>query len=151
MTRAKEMSCFITPWRRFSDSVTPFPFWAEKWSCSLVNKVCVSLTGSAAHLDYVMVYSDTWEAQVQRLKAVVGHFAKATVTYLGRVVGHGEVCLVQAKMETIDKYPSVKRELMWFLDSFTAMFLLHRLRWQNLWVKMHRLSAFAAGRLFLLV
>jgi len=43
--------------------------------------------------------------------------AKATVTYLGKVVGQGQVRPVHAKVEAIDKYPSptTKRELMRFL------------------------------------
>lgn len=44
-------------------------------------------------------------------------FAKATVTYLGKVVGQGPVRPVRAKVEAIDKYPTptTKKELMRFL------------------------------------
>ncbi|XP_029985092.1 CD2-associated protein-like [Sphaeramia orbicularis] len=44
-------------------------------------------------------------------------FGKATVTYLGRVVGQGEVRPVQAKVKAILEYPSptTKKELMRFL------------------------------------
>ena len=78
-----------------------------------------------------MVFSETWETHVQHLCAVLDRltqtnltvnlakceFAKATVTYLGEVVGQGEVRPVQAKVEAILKYPvpASKRELMRFL------------------------------------
>lgn len=44
-------------------------------------------------------------------------FARATVTYLGKVVGQGIVHPVNAKIEAINKYspPCTKRELMHFL------------------------------------
>lgn len=44
-------------------------------------------------------------------------FAKATVTYLGKVVGQGCVRPVRAKVEAIDQFPSptTKKELMCFL------------------------------------
>ena len=81
----------------------------------------------AAYLDDVVVFSDTWEAHVPCLRAVFDRlveanltkceFAKATVTYLGKVVGQGVVRPVQAKVEAISKYPAPtsKKELMQFL------------------------------------
>lgn len=44
-------------------------------------------------------------------------FAKATISYLGRVVGQGRVCPVRAKVQAIDDYtvPTTKKELMRFL------------------------------------
>ena len=44
-------------------------------------------------------------------------FAKASVTYLGRLVGHGTVSLLRAKVEAIDMYqrPTTKKELQRFL------------------------------------
>lgn len=79
----------------------------------LMNMVLAGQSGCAAYLDDVVVFSDTWDTHVQRLKAVFGRlaeanltvnlakcdFAKATVTYLGKVVGQGEVRPVQAKVE----------------------------------------------------
>lgn len=94
--RAKEISS--TPW--FSYSVMLFGLRnAPATFQHLLNKVLAGLMGSAAYLDDIVVYSDTWD--VQRLKAVFGQlaeatltvnlakceFAKATVTYLGKVVG----------------------------------------------------------------
>lgn len=44
-------------------------------------------------------------------------FAKATVSYLGRVVGQGKVCPLCVKVRAIDGYapPETKKELMLFL------------------------------------
>ncbi len=44
-------------------------------------------------------------------------FAKATVTYLGKVVGQGFVCPVEAKVQAVKHFPqpSTKKELMRFL------------------------------------
>lgn len=44
-------------------------------------------------------------------------FAKATVSYLGKVVGQGKVCPVQVKVLAIQQFPSpsTKKELMRFL------------------------------------
>lgn len=44
-------------------------------------------------------------------------FAKATVTYLGIVVGQGQVCPVRAKVLAVDQFPfpNTKKELSRFL------------------------------------
>ena len=78
-----------------------------------------------------VVYSDTWEEHVQRIGALYDRlvwarltvnlakceFAKATVTYLGKVVGQGQVCPVQAKVMAVHQFPppATKKELMRFL------------------------------------
>lgn len=82
-------------------------------------------------MDDIVVYSDSWECHVQSLEALFDHlveanltvnlakceFARATVTYLGKVVGQRKVGPVGAKIETIDKYPvpETKKELGRFL------------------------------------
>lgn len=44
-------------------------------------------------------------------------FARATVTYLGRVVGQGQVGAIEAKVTAVQKFPAPanKKELMRFL------------------------------------
>lgn len=51
------------------------------------------------------------------IKLAKCEFAKATVTYLGKVVGQGKVRPVQAKVEAILNYPvsTSKKDLMRFL------------------------------------
>lgn len=46
----------------------------------LMNKVLAGLTGFAANLDDVVMYSDTWETHVERLNIVFDQLAKANLT-----------------------------------------------------------------------
>lgn len=97
----------------------------------LMNRVTSGLDQCAVYLDDVVVYSDTWEQHLLCIRALFERlaearltvnlakceFAKATVTYLGKVVGQGKVCPVRAKVLAIDKFPppNTKQELMRFL------------------------------------
>lgn len=67
-------------------------------------------------MDDVVIYSDTWEEHLALIKQLFDdarltinlakcEFAKATVAYLGKVVGQGKVCAVQAKVSAVQKYP----------------------------------------------
>ena len=85
-----------------------------------MNLVVAGLDGCAVYLDDVVVYSNSWGAHLsiirdlfQRLSEACltvnlakCEFASATVTYLGKVVGQGEVRPVRAKTLAIDRYPS---------------------------------------------
>lgn len=98
-----------------------------------MNRVLLGLEGCAVYLDDLVVFSDSWESHIKRLCAVLRRlsearltvnlekceFAKATVTYLGKVVGNGKVRLVQTKVKTIQNFPppTTKKELMQFLCS----------------------------------
>lgn len=62
----------------------------------LVNKVLEGVTGCEAYLDDLVIHSSSWpqhldqlEDVFKRLKAAKCEFRQATVTYLGKVVGHG--------------------------------------------------------------
>lgn len=49
-------------------------------------------------------------------------FTRATVTYLGKVVGQGQVRLVEPKLIAVQEFPAPanKKELMWFLRLVSA-------------------------------
>ena len=95
-----------------------------------MNMVVSGLEGCAVYLDDVVIYSDTWEDHVCRIKRLFDRlrdanltvnlakceFAKATVTYLGKVVGQGQVRPIQAMVLAIKHYPvpTTKKELMRF-------------------------------------
>ncbi|XP_045071843.1 piggyBac transposable element-derived protein 3-like [Coregonus clupeaformis] len=97
----------------------------------LMNRVVSGLEGCAVYLDDVVIYSDSWEEHVCRVQALFERlvwarltinlakyeFAKGTVTYLGKVVGQGVVCPVEAKVQAVKQFPqpSTKKELMRFL------------------------------------
>lgn len=96
-----------------------------------MNLVVAGLDGCAVYLDDVVVFSDTWDDHVQRISALFFclaeaclttnlakcEFARATVKYLGQVVGQGRVCPVDAKVQAVVRYPvpTTKKELMRFL------------------------------------
>ena len=86
---------------------------------------------SSVYLDDLVIFSDTWHSRLQRIQALFEHlaevrltvnlakceFAKATVTYLGRVVGQGCVTPFQAKVMAVERFPlpTTKKELQRFL------------------------------------
>lgn len=109
-------------------------FWTEKCSATfqrLMNKVTARLEGCAVYLDDVVIYGDTWEQHLSRIRALFEHlsaanltvnlakceFARNTVTYSSKVVGMGKVRPVCAKVTAIDNFPTpqTKSELMRFL------------------------------------
>ncbi len=75
--------------------------------------------GCAVYLDDAVIYSDSSEDHLQHIQALFDHlaracliinlakceFAQATVTYLGKVVGHGQVLPVRAKVLAVDQFP----------------------------------------------
>lgn len=130
--RAQEISSFITPTGLYSYLVMPFGLKnAPSTFQRLMNRVLSGLEGCAAYLDDVVVCGDTWPQHVQRLEALFDRlaqatltvnlakceFAKATVTYLGKVVGQGQVKPVMAKVVAIEAFPipTSKKELLRFL------------------------------------
>lgn len=130
--RAGEIAAFITPFGLFSYTVMPFGLRnAPATFQRLMNRVVSGLEGCAVYLDDVVVYSDSWEEHICRVQALFQRlvwarltinlakceFAKATVTYLGKVVGQGFVCPVEAKVQAVKQFPqpSTKKELMRFL------------------------------------
>lgn len=83
------------------------------------------------YLDDVVCYSDNWTVHLARIRSLFEwfaaanltvnlakcEFAQATVVYLGKMVGQGNVRPVRAKVLAIDKFlrPATKKELMRFL------------------------------------
>ena len=130
--RAQEIAAFVTPSGLYSYNVMSFGLRNAPSSFQrLMNQVISGLEGCAVYLDNVVIYSDTWESHLLRLSALFARFVKAnltvnlakcefamaTVVYLGKVVGQGEVRPVRAKGTAIDGFPrpSTKKELMRFL------------------------------------
>ena len=130
--RAREICAFVTPSGLYSYTVMPFGLRnAPATFQRLMNKVVHGLKGCAVYLDDVVIYSDTWEEHLERVRALFDRliwarltinlakceFAKATVTYLGKVVGQGEVRPIHAKVLAIQAFPvpSTKQELLRFL------------------------------------
>uniref|UniRef100_A0A8C1RHP2 Gypsy retrotransposon integrase-like protein 1 n=1 Tax=Cyprinus carpio TaxID=7962 RepID=A0A8C1RHP2_CYPCA len=130
--RAQEVSAFITPSGLYSYSVMSFGLRnAPATFQRLMNRVVSGLQGCAVYLDDVVVYSDGWSEHLERIQALFTRlvearltvnlakceFAQATVVYLGKVVGQGQVRPVHAKVVAIDNFPvpATKPELRRFL------------------------------------
>ena len=86
---------------------------------------------TAAYLDDIVIHSETWEEHLQHIQAVLQRLreAKLTIkpkkcqfgmsncTYLGHVVGNGQVKPEMAKVEAVRKFPQpkTKRQVRAFL------------------------------------
>lgn len=106
--RAKEISAFITPSGLYAYEVMGFGLRnAPATFQRLMNMVVNGLEGWA-------VYLDDGNLTINLAKC---DFAKASVTYLGKVVGQGQVRPVDAKVAAVREFPvpSTKKELMRFL------------------------------------
>lgn len=126
--RACEIAAFVTPRGLYSYSVMPFGLRnAPARFQRLMNHVIGDMQGCAVYLDDVVIYSDTWDVHLQRMRELFirlaeakltvnlfnCEFARATVTYLGRVVGQGHVRPVGGHWRF--PVPITKKELMRFL------------------------------------
>lgn len=84
-----------------------------------MNMVVAGLEGCAVYLEDVVIFSDTRNAHVQRttVNLVKCEFARATVTYLGRMVGQGQVRPIDAQVRAVVQFPApaMKKEFMRFL------------------------------------
>nr|XP_054769552.1 uncharacterized protein LOC129277391 [Lytechinus pictus] len=130
--RAKEISAFVTPEGLFQCKVMPFGMKnAPATFQRLTNQVIAGLDNCVVYIDDILVYSDTWNDHLDHLRALFdrldkanlvvnlmkSEFAKAKVTYLGHVVGQGQVLPGEAKIQAILDFPipTTKKELLRFL------------------------------------
>ena len=130
--RAKEIAAFVTPDGIYQPTMMSFGLRNAPASFQrLMNRVIAGLDNTVAYIDDILVYSDTWSSHVRQLRALFdrlaaanlvvnlkkSEFAKATVTYLGHVVGQGKVLPHHAKVEAIVNFPvpTNKKEILRFL------------------------------------
>ena len=131
-SRAVEVSAFVTPDGLYSYKVMPFGMKNSGATFQrLMNSIIYELEGVDVYVDDLVVMSDTWEQHVMRIRALFDRltkakltvnlvkceFARAQVSYLGHLVGGGQVKPTHAKVEAIVNFPEPrnKRELMRFL------------------------------------
>ena len=97
----------------------------------MVNKLVRDIDGCEGYIDDVVIYSDNWSdhvCQINRffqmmqeakltINLIKSKFGKATVKYLGHIVGQGKVRPLDAKIQTIAKFPipTSQKELARFL------------------------------------
>ena len=130
--RAKEVSAFATPNGLYQYKVMPFGMKNSPATFQrLVNNVICGLDGCDAYIDDVIIYSDSWSDHLQRIRQFFDRLSKAkltvnlaktefchaTVTFLGHLVGQGQVKPLEAKVNAISEFPvpKCKRQLMQFL------------------------------------
>ena len=119
--RASDISAFVTPDHFMQYEVMAFGMCnAPATFQRLVNIVLAGVPNCNAYLDDVIVYSAGWAEHIKLLKTVFERlakasltlnlakceFGKATVTYLGREVGQGQVRPIEAKVAAITAYPA---------------------------------------------
>ena len=136
--RAQEISAFVTPFGLYQYMVLSFGLMNVQATFQpLINRIIQDLPNTAAYLDDVVVWSDTWEEHRERLHPLLGRlqdagmtinlakskFARATATYLRHQVGQGTVRPKSANIETIRSHPTPhnRKSLMRFLGMLGSM------------------------------
>ena len=97
----------------------------------MVNRLIFGLDGCKAYIDDAIIYSEEWEQHLEIIRKFFKRlsdakltinlpkreFCHANLTFLGHIVGQGQVRPVEAKVEAISDFPvpTGKRQLMRFL------------------------------------
>uniref|UniRef100_A0A1A8MG90 ribonuclease H n=1 Tax=Nothobranchius pienaari TaxID=704102 RepID=A0A1A8MG90_9TELE len=129
---ASEISAFVTPDVFLQYTVMPFGMRnAPATFQRLINKVTAGLTNCSAYLDDIVIHTSSWKEHIATLTELFKRlaaarltvnlakceFVKATVSYLGKQVGHGCVRMLKDKVRSISDFPvpKTRRELRRFL------------------------------------
>ena len=131
--KARHKTAFTTPFGLYQFNVMPFGLQGAPATFQrLMDKVLHGLEDfSAAYLDDVIIFSESWEHHLQYLRQVLQSFRDAGLTvkakkcqlgmaqctYLGHVVGSGAVCSDPAKIEAVKSFPvpRTKKQVRVFL------------------------------------
>lgn len=91
--------------------------WVEGLRC-IFRRCCFFSRTWEEHLIQIRALFDRFISASLTVNLLKCEFAKATVTYLGKVVGQGQVHPFHSKVEATEKYPTptTKRDLMRFLE-----------------------------------
>lgn len=130
--RASNIAAFVTPDHFLQYTVMAFGMCnAPATFQRLINTVIAGVSNCNAYLDDLIIYTDSWDEHLRVLTQVFGRlaqanltlnlskceFGKATVTYLGRQVGQGQVRPIEAKVAAITacSVPTTRKALRSFL------------------------------------
>ena len=130
--RAREISAFVTPSGLYQYKVMPFGMKnAPATFQRMVNKLVQDIDGCEGYIDDVVIFSDNWSDHIRQIKRffqimleekltinlMESEFGKATMKYLGHIVGQRQVRPLDAKIQTIAKFPipTSRKELARFL------------------------------------
>ena len=121
--KAQEISTFITPDGTYKFKVMPFGLSNAPSSFQrLINSVISDVPQCHAYLDDIVVYSDSFNEHLNQLTLLFQKlteakltinlnkctFCRATIEYLGHIVGSGAVKPVNAKVKAIQDFPTPK-------------------------------------------
>ena len=128
--RAKKLSAFVTLRGLYQYCVMPFGMKnAPATFQRMINQLVSGMDGCEAYIDDEIVYSNSWEEHIVQLRTLLSRFSKANltinlnksefghaeVTFLGHIVGSGQVKPISAKIQAIVSTPRDKQQLMRFL------------------------------------
>ena len=118
--RAKEISAFVTPDALYQYKVMPFGMKNSPATFKrLINMIITRLDNCKAYIDDAIIYSKEWDRQINTIREFFerlrkakltinlakSEFCHATLTFLGHVVGQGQVKPVEAKVKAISDFP----------------------------------------------
>ena len=128
-----------------SRPLTAFPvprdaLWSAATFQRMMDRVLADCSGyAAAYLDDVIIHSTCWEDHVRHVPNVLQKLRRAGLTqfgmnscsYLGHVVGNGEVQPEKAKLQAVEKFPTptTKKQVRDSRDT-TVSLSPTLLRWQ---------------------
>ena len=123
----KEILEFVTTERQFRNKLKALKCCLVR----LVNSLIFGLDGCKAYIDDAIIYSEEWKQHLEIIREffkrlsdakltinlLKSEFCHANLTFLGHIVGQGQVRPVEAKVEAISDFPvpTGKRQLMRFL------------------------------------
>lgn len=97
----------------------------------LVNTLTADVEDCEAYIDDLVIYSNSFVQHMSQLRQLFdklseanltvnlakSDFCRATVTYLGHIVGDGQIKPIKAKVQAIDKFPvpTTRKQIMRFL------------------------------------
>ena len=127
--RAKELSAFVTPSGLYQYKVMTFGMKNSPATFQrLINSVTSGIDGCDTYIDDTIIYSNTWEEHLSTIRQFYdrlseakltinlskSEFACATLTFLGHVVGQGQIKPVDSKVCAINDFPRPenKKQLM---------------------------------------
>ena len=130
--RAKEISAFVTPDGLYQYKVMPFGMKNSSATFQRqINMIITGLDNCKAYIDNAIIYSEEWDQQIKTIREFFdrqskakltinlakSEFCHAILTFLGHVVGQGQVKPVEAKVKAISDFPThtCKRQMRRFL------------------------------------
>ena len=118
--RAREISAFATPSGLYEYNVLPFGMKnAPATFQRMIQSVIQELPNTSAYLDDLVTGNDTWEEHLKDVEKLFQRLSKAnltvnlaksefgcaTITYLGYIIGQGNVAPIEAKVKAVLDFP----------------------------------------------